>query len=141
MLPLGGDREHGSHKGYCLGSIVDIFSAILSGANYGPWVPPFVNFLPVSDNPVGEGIGHFVGAMRIDAFRPANEFKEHMDNWIKRFRGAKAVNGQGQVYVPGDPERISEQMRKKQGIGLLATVVDDLRSLGEKFGIPLEPDL
>lgn len=32
-------------------------------------------------------------------------------------------------------------MRRKQGIGLLATVVDDLRSLGEKFGIPLEPDL
>jgi malate dehydrogenase (NAD) (EC 1.1.1.37) len=25
LLPLGGDREHGSHKGYALGSIVDIF--------------------------------------------------------------------------------------------------------------------
>ena len=32
LLPLGGDREHGSHKGYALGAIVDIFSAILSGA-------------------------------------------------------------------------------------------------------------
>jgi L-2-hydroxycarboxylate dehydrogenase (NAD+) len=41
LLPLGGDREHGSHKGYALGAIVDIFSAVLSGANYGPWVPPF----------------------------------------------------------------------------------------------------
>ncbi|MFI5154451.1 MAG: Ldh family oxidoreductase, partial [Chitinophagales bacterium] len=40
LLPLGGDREHGSHKGYALGAIVDIFSAVLSGANYGPWVPP-----------------------------------------------------------------------------------------------------
>src|SRR6478736_7244715 len=27
LLPLGGDREHGSHKGYALGAIVDIFSA------------------------------------------------------------------------------------------------------------------
>ena len=36
LLPLGGDRQHGSHKGYCLGSIVDIFCAVLSGANYGP---------------------------------------------------------------------------------------------------------
>src|SRR5436190_2330312 len=33
LLPLGGDKEHGSHKGYILGSVVDIFSAILSGAN------------------------------------------------------------------------------------------------------------
>lgn len=41
LLPLGGDREHGSHKGYALGSIVDIFSAVFSGASYGPWAPPF----------------------------------------------------------------------------------------------------
>ena len=139
LLPLGGDREHGSHKGYCLGSIVDIFSAILSGANYGPWVPPFVSFLPVSDNPVGEGIGHFVGAMRVDAFRPAGEFKKHMDNWIKRFREAKAVNGHERVYIPGDPERISEDIRRKEGIRLLPAVVDDLQNLGEKFGLTLSP--
>ncbi|MCK5369366.1 MAG: Ldh family oxidoreductase, partial [Cyclobacteriaceae bacterium] len=66
LLPLGSDREHGSHKGYCLGSIVDIFSAVLSGASYGPWAPPFVSFLPVADDMPGEGLGHFFGAMRID---------------------------------------------------------------------------
>lgn len=79
LLPLGGDREHGSHKGYCLGAIVDIFSAVLSGANYGPWAPPFVSFLPLAPDPVGEGLGHFFGAMRVDAFRPADEFKANMD--------------------------------------------------------------
>jgi len=59
LLPLGSDREHGSHKGFCLGAWVDIFSAVLSGANYGPWVPPFVSFLAPPADPVGEGIGHF----------------------------------------------------------------------------------
>jgi len=39
LLPLGSDREHGSHKGFALGAWVDIFSAVLSGANYGPWAP------------------------------------------------------------------------------------------------------
>ena len=82
LLPLGGDKEHGSHKGYMLGSIVDIFSAILSGANYGPWVPPFPAYVPMPENMPGEGIGHFFGVMRIDAFRPAADFKVHMDNWI-----------------------------------------------------------
>ena len=53
LLPLGGDRSHGSHKGYALGSVVDIFSAVLSGANYGPWVPPFVAFLEPPSDPVG----------------------------------------------------------------------------------------
>ena len=59
LLPLGGDREHGSHKGYGLGAIVDIFSGILSGANYGPWVPPFPAYIPVPDAMPGQGIGHF----------------------------------------------------------------------------------
>ncbi len=137
LLPLGSDREHGSHKGYCLGSIVDIFSAILSGANYGPWVPPFVSFLPLAPDPVGEGIGHFVGAMRIDAFRPADEFKQHMDNWITRFRNAKPSDAYEQVFVPGDPERESEKERMINGIPLLGPVVEDLQSVGEKLGIVL----
>ncbi|MEI8060352.1 MAG: Ldh family oxidoreductase, partial [Ferruginibacter sp.] len=85
LLPLGSDREHSSHKGYALGAIVDIFSAILSGANYGPWVPPFPAYVPMPEHMPGEGIGHFFGAMRIDAFRSADDFKLHMDKWIKRF--------------------------------------------------------
>ena len=55
LLPLGGDREHGSHKGYALGSIVDIFSAVLSGANYGPWVPPFPAYVPMPTGMPGAG--------------------------------------------------------------------------------------
>ena len=74
LVPLGRDPDHGSHKGYCLGAWVDIFSAVLSGANYGPWVPPFVSFLAPPADPVGAGIGHFFGAMRVEGFRPAAEF-------------------------------------------------------------------
>ena len=136
LLPLGGDKEHGSHKGYALGAIVDIFSAVLSGANYGPWVPPFVSFLPVAADLPGKGIGHFFGAMRIDAFRPAEDFKIHMDQWIKRFRSAKTVEGYDAVLIPGDPERIMEMERSKNGIPLLPAVVEDLGDLGEKFNIP-----
>lgn len=137
LIPLGSDIEHGSHKGYCLGAVVDIFSAVLSGANYGPWVPPFVAFLAPPADPVGDGIGHFFGAMRIDAFRPADEFKSHMDNWITRFRAAKAVEGQPKVLIPGDPEREMEAIRIKEGIPLNPKVVEDLHSLGEKFQLQL----
>jgi L-2-hydroxycarboxylate dehydrogenase (NAD+) len=135
LIPLGSDREHGSHKGYCLGSWVDIFSAVLSGANYGPWVPPFVAFLSPPADPVGEGIGHFFGAMRVDAFRPAPEFKKHMDNWITRFRNATPVKGQEKVLIPGDPEREMSEVRLKDGIPLNQKVVEDLAALAKKLAV------
>ncbi len=135
LLPLGGDREHGSHKGYALGAIVDIFSAVLSGANYGPWVPPFPAYVPMPDEQPGKGIGHFFGAMRIDAFRKADEFKLHMDKWIRRFRSAKTVEGEERVLIPGDPEREMEAERMKNGIPLVKPVVEDLKLLGEKLNV------
>lgn len=137
LLPLGSDREHSSHKGYMLGSIVDIFSAVLSGANYGPWVPPFPAYVPMPENMPGKGIGHFFGAMRIDAFRTAEDFKANMDQWIQRFKTAKTVEGEDSVIIPGEPEVAIEADRRANGIDLLEPVVNDLQSLAEKFGIDL----
>jgi LDH2 family malate/lactate/ureidoglycolate dehydrogenase len=135
LLPLGGDREHGSHKGYALGAVVDIFSALLSGANYAPWVPPFPAYVPMPAQQPGKGIGHFLGAMRIDAFRPADDFKNAMDHWIQGFRSCKTIPGEEKVLVPGDPEREMHAERMQHGILLLDSVVKDLEELAKKFNL------
>jgi LDH2 family malate/lactate/ureidoglycolate dehydrogenase len=135
LLPLGGNREQGSHKGYALGSIVDIFSAVLSGANFGPWVPPFPAYVPMPDNQPGKGVGHFFGAMRIDAFRKSEDFKRDMDLWIRRFRAADPITADQPVLIPGDPERAMEQHRRMHGIPLLEVVWQDLATIAEKFNI------
>jgi LDH2 family malate/lactate/ureidoglycolate dehydrogenase len=135
LLPLGSDRAHSSHKGFILGSIVDIFSAVLSGAAYGPWAPPFPAYVPLPQDPPGKGLGHFFGAMRIDAFRPANDFEENMDLWIRRFRAAQPVSPHQKVIIPGDPERLAEERRKVHGIPLAPKVCRNLRALAEHFEI------
>jgi L-2-hydroxycarboxylate dehydrogenase (NAD+) len=136
LLPLGGDREHGSHKGYGLGAVVDIFSGVLSGANFGPWVPPFATagFHDVTAEQVGKGTGHFLGAMRIDGFRPKEEFKSNMDKWIERFRSAKSIEGES-VQIPGDQERKFKAERLAGGIPLNDKVVESLQELSERFGV------
>lgn len=135
LLPLGSDPEHGSHKGFGLSASVDILSAVLSGANYGPWVPPFVAFLEPPNDPVGAGIGHFVGAMTVDGFRPVAEFKSHLDNWIERFKSSATIDPDQKVIIPGEPEVAAEADRKANGIPLVDAVVKDLNELAERFGI------
>ena len=135
LLPLGSDRDHGSHKGFGLSATVDILSAVLSGANYGPWVPPFVSFLDPPNDPVGKGIGHFLGAMRVDGFRPVNEFKDHLDNWINRFKSANAIDPDQPVIIPGEPELEAQAHRAINGIPLVDAVVTDLNVLADRFGI------
>ncbi len=135
MLTLGGDRAHGSHKGYCLSSIVDIFSALFSGANFGPFVPPSVAYLPLLDKKVGEGTGHFFGAMRIDAFQPAAEFKTKMDEWISTFRSSIPADGQERVLIPGDPEREAEERNMRDGIKLVPAIKDDLMEIARELNI------
>jgi L-2-hydroxycarboxylate dehydrogenase (NAD+) len=137
LLPLGGDREHGSHKGYALGAIVDLFSGLLSGANYAPWVPPFPAYVPMPAQQPGKGIGHFLGAMRIDAFRSKEEYKRDMDHWIQGFRKATPAAGQQKVLVPGDPEREATAERLAKGIPLLDPVVKDLKELADRFSVTL----
>lgn len=142
ILPLGGDYEHASHKGYCLGAMVDILSAILSGANFGPFVPPQVAYLDPKPGAPGEGLGHFFGAIRIDGFRPADEVKKYMDQWIRTFRQAKAASGKGPVLIPGDPERQREVEYRTNGIPVVPQVWNELvevarkLGMGEKDGIP-----
>ena len=135
LLPLGSDAEHGSHKGYALGAMVDLMSGVLSGANYGPWVPPFVAFLPVLPDLPGQGLGHFVGAWRVDAFRPIDEYEAHIKQWIERFKKAEPIEKESTVIIPGEPEAASEEERKRQGIPLNSEVYSDLQALSKKFNI------
>lgn len=136
MLTLGGSYKHGSHKGYCLSAIVDIFSAILSGANFGPFVPPSVAYLPVKEEKTGEGTGHFFGAMRIDAFQSQTTFKKQMDLWIETFRKAQSAPGQPEVLIPGDIERENEQIIMEKGIEVIPVVKDELKEIARELNIP-----
>src|SRR4029077_9385678 len=129
LLPLGSDREHGGHKGYCLAVMVDMLSCVLSAANWGPFAPPFAlrQEMEIPTRSVGKGIGHFFGAMRIDGFVEPDAFKTQVDGYIRVFPGTQPAPGTSGPLIPGDPERQAEQERRKKGVPLVSAVIEELR--------------
>jgi LDH2 family malate/lactate/ureidoglycolate dehydrogenase len=125
----------GGHKGYCLSAMVDILCCVLSGANWGPFAPPFALFEEAPKESVGKGIGHFFGAMEIDGFEDVDLFKKRIDHWIEVFRNTKPVPGQEKVLIPGDPEREAEMLRSIEGIPVILAVVDDLKQISRETGV------
>jgi L-2-hydroxycarboxylate dehydrogenase (NAD+) len=140
LLPLGSDRERGGHKGYALAMMVDILSCVLSGANWGPFAPPFALRQEIPQRTVGKGIGHFFGAMRIDGFINVDTFKCQIDDYIRVFRATKPAPGTNGPLIPGDPERESEQLRRKSGVPLILPVVEELQDISARTGILLDLD-
>ena len=138
LLPLGSDREHGGHKGYCLALMVDVLSAVLSGANWGPFTPSFTLRGDPPLRSVGQGLGHFFGAMRVDAFREGAEFRAQIDDFVRTLRNTRPAPGTKGPLIPGDPEREAEEERAREGIPLLPAVVNDLCEVSRQTGVPFE---
>lgn len=138
LLPLGSDRERGGHKGYALAMMVDVLCGVLSGANWGPFAPPFALRQVIPKRSVGKGIGHFFGAMRMDGFIDPDEFKRQIDQYVRVFRATKPAPGTNGPLIPGDPEREAERERRKNGIPLLLPVVEDLRAISKASGVPFD---
>jgi LDH2 family malate/lactate/ureidoglycolate dehydrogenase len=139
LLPLGSERERGGHKGYGLALAVDVLCAVLSGANWGPFTPPFALRLELPSRSVGKGIGHFFGALRIDAFRDLDEFKAQVDDLVRTLRATRPAPGTDGPLIPGDPERAAEKERAVTGIPLVEAVVNDLREVAREAGVAFEP--
>lgn len=141
ILPLGGSPERGSHKGFCISALVDIFSSFFSGASFATFVPPEVAHLPMLVSAVGQGVGHFFGAMRIDAFRAAAEFKGAVDEWIDTFRNAKGIDGSSGVLIPDEKQRIELAVRSKSGIPLSDEVIKSVNRVAASLDCPPLPYL
>ena len=124
VLPLGG------HKGFGLAMAIDILGGILAGGPFGPHIGELYN-----NNTKTQRVGHFLGAIRIDAFRPAAEFKADMDAMIQEVKAQPLAKGVEKIMVAGEPEFLTEADRLKNGVPLSDAVVSDLTKLGTSVGV------
>lgn len=112
LLPWGSTRELGSHKGYGMAVIGQVFSGILSAGMFG-----------AIGGPSNTG-AQFVAAYSIDAFRDVDEFKQSMDEFLKYLVDTPPAPGHDRVYYAGLPEHEETVARERDGIPLHREVTD-----------------
>lgn len=134
LLPLGGEGEElGGHKGYGLALMVEILSGVLSGADFADRLPPSGQRGRKQPN----NLGHFFGALKVDAFRPLEEFKADMDDLIRRLKGSGKAKGESRIYIHGEKEWEMEEERRKRGLPLHPRVVAMMERIAEELNLPL----
>ena len=121
LLPLGGTREIGSHKGFGLAVMVEVLTSVLSGGAAGP------------DRRATQA--HHQLAFRIDAFTDLNQFKDDMDTYLRRLREAKTAPGADRVLYAGLPEHEEEAIRRELGIPYHPEVIEWFKGVIEELGI------
>ena len=132
LLPLGGaGEEFSGYKGYGMGLMVEILSAVLPGAASLTSVYP----KDASGKPLPASLGHFFGAWRLDAFRPAGAFKADMDNLIRELKGGNLAEGASRIYVHGEKEFEEAERRSQRGIPLEAKVEASLKQIAAELDV------
>ena len=83
-------------------------------------------------------IGHCFAAIRVDAFRPLEDFKRDMDTLIRELKDAPKAAGQERIYIPGEKEFEKAELNAREGVPLLAEVVKGLVEAGNQAGVPFD---
>ena len=131
LMALGGTDIMRGYKGYGLSLLVDIFSGVLSGASTGKHVGHSGENMPAD-------VGHFFAAIRIDAFRPVEEFKQDMDALLDELKNAPKAIGHDRIYIHGEKEFEMFERCEREGIPMMAEVVAALKKTGEQVGLPFD---
>jgi L-2-hydroxycarboxylate dehydrogenase (NAD+) len=124
LLPLGGTREQGSHKGFGLGLMVEVLTTMLAGGT------PGMN--DTTDSPLAR---HHFAAYNIAAFTDVAEFKASMDRMLDTIAETRPAPGYERVVYPGLPEHETERERRVNGIPLHREVIDWFNSATDELGL------
>lgn len=118
LLPSGGV------KGYGIGLIVEIFSAILSGSNFGKHITH-----PLDDFENKPDLGNFIMVFDIEKIIPTSVFMTRIQEYIEMVKSSKLSSGSSEIFIPGEIENAKEMKARKEGMEIDKELYDEYISL------------
>ena len=123
LLPMGGTREQGSHKGYGFAAVIDILGSTLTGIG-----PGFISRTP----------GYHLMAYKIAAFTDVQKFKEDMDAFLEGLANTPPAPGQERVVYPGQLEAEEWELRLREGIPYHSEVIGWFRQIESELKLDFD---
>ena len=127
MLPMAG------HKGYGLALMVELLSAVMSGAGVTRQVVPWLFRL---EQPTDTG--HAFITIDVGKFMPIAEFKRRMDDMIRTIKASPKARGSERIWLPGEMEWERRAVALKEGMLMPEIVLNSLAKLSRETGREFE---
>lgn len=126
IFPIGGfSTDTGSHKGYGLGIIAELFTGIFSGGHTSPHV---------ENGGMGDTSFHFM-AIDYGIFGDKKEIKDRMSTLLRELRESPKAEGHDRIYTHGEKEMESLKEKTISGIPVNEKTVSELKMIGEYVGL------
>jgi hydroxycarboxylate dehydrogenase B len=119
LLPAEG------HKGYALAVAIEALGGILSGM--GPAMTPAY----------GQGNGMFVLALEVEVFISVERFMSQVEEMAQALEAAPTAQGVERVLLPGEPELLTAERRRREGIPIAQATWDQVRNVARELGVTL----
>jgi LDH2 family malate/lactate/ureidoglycolate dehydrogenase len=126
IFPVGGWEEAtGSHKGYGLGIIVEMFTSIFAGGTTSPHVK----------NSGNADTSFCFWAIDYGIFGDKKEIKNRMSTLLRELRESPKADGHNRIYTHGEKEQESAEEKLKSGIPVNEKTLAELKMIGEQHGL------
>ena len=124
QVPMAG------HKGYGLAVLVEVLTAVLTGAAITRQVRSWVQDLPEPTNS-----GHAFIAIDVAAMMPLDLFSGRMDGMVDEIHAAPKAQGAERIYLPGEMEWERRDLALAEGMDLPPYVRQNLLGLAGDIGL------
>ena len=118
LLPIAG------HKGYGIGVIVEVFSALLSGGAYGKNMSH-----PLDDYTKKPNCGNFIMALDPTKILAEADFVSRVDDYVHMVRASKKTSPDAEILFPGEIEHRNELRVQEKGLEVSEDVYKQFTSL------------
>lgn len=117
MTPFGG------YKGYGISLVIDVLTGVLLGAQYGPHITAMYG-----DYDKPRKLASTMIAIDPETYTGLDRFMSQMDAMVDDIHAQPVAPGFDSVKVPGEIEWHNERVNRENGIPILPTLYDYLKS-------------